>query len=310
MRFLVNGYNGAISFAEIFLNEENLFNKRLNVIEVPRLPQALINNLGELSASDVAFIVFNQFFGKNVSSDLIKAFTSNCIDSLIGSHAENRLTFSRNNPVISSLSVESLTAVIINCLLQYYVSAARIKPDVNVVCYGDVGFLTAANKHMGSDIIAFTNVAETQKHKSDFPLFAIIGDDVVKDGQLVAAAVCQLNSTCKRTLFFSPQNVASLLAYAFIIIEKIRESVSDDKRAQHYRMSAESSDQMLSEALKLVNALGFEIEECNRKDLVETDSTCINIRAHGHNPKLDIKRQNESIANIAPSVQIIKQLII
>ncbi len=312
MRFLLQGHNGAIPFADVFLNEDKNFDKRINAIEIPKLPRAFINNIGEMSAIDVAFIVFNQFFGENVDPTLIRELTTKCLTSLITKSA------TINKPDIVNkydYNLYDVTAAIINGLNNYYIQAGRLSPSANNVIYGPVHFLQSAYQYIGQDSLLITNTGETFITKPQIPVFAIKGDNLTLDGLLVANAINKLNATGRRAILFTINNVAALLAYVFIVIEKIRQFIAEENTYVRYAVKADSDNYLLYEAIKIVNSLGFEVDAVSSQ--AATDNNCptahtltITINYKSNFQPKSAKSPIENITRIAPSVSVIKQLIL
>lgn len=255
-----------------------------------------------MSAGDVAYIIFNQFFGQSVVPDVIKDLTTKCIEALTES--------SGKSPQDADFSLPDAVAVIFRVLYHYYIHAGRLSADFNVVAFGSVEFLEAVYEFIGRDTILITNTSESHAKTPGIPVFAIQGESLERDGQLVANAAHKLNEERKRVLLFSVNSVATLLAYVFLIVEGIRRVIAREEAVGFYYVTVGQGDAMLAEAVRLVESLGFSIEALAPEAPAPANSHEIVIRLHSDRSPRPQKSVGELITKVAPSVSVIKQIII
>lgn len=304
MRFTETGSGRDITFTEAFLSEDIFIGKTLSAINVPRLPAAFFNNIGEMTASDVAFVVANQFFGQKIEAPVIRNLTS-----LWLSKFENT-----SNEGYSHLDSCALSAILEDILLKFFIQQGNIDPEVIIIDYGTACEINAALNFISARKILIT----TPHHSGDIIPSGIDGPIIFvrgrlsEDTRLVAKSVRQLKKENHLPLIMlTATNVTKLLTYVFLILDRARSDASSGSPlSTRVKVYNAPGNHMVSEAVSIASALGLPVEETLDKhdsaDAISLD--CMNIPNPGslYSPG----PHHEAISAIAPTVPLIKQSIV
>lgn len=298
MKFLESESGHVMTFTEAFLNGEILTGKSLKAVDVPRLPSAFIKNLGEMTASDVAFVVASQFFGERIDAINLQAITFKWLDSF---KYINEMEGEPDETIDFTISLDNL-------LIQYYISQKILRNDTTVIGYGSGIEINSYLKYLVVDKLLFAPLSHvgdiTVPH--DFISIVYIKGSQTDDERLIAKAVHQLKTEGVRSLvMLTPKNVTGLLTFVFKILNGARILSANGNSIDSLRVYCNPDDNVQKEAISIASALGLNIVTTNIFD----DASTIKLSCNNFKSQNPITYHNH-IATIAPTVPVIKQTIL